>query len=157
MNLESIPTDEMSSVLLNETQDFLDSQETGHPFQFPQWQGSGSRVMLVRPPAVERAFQLARSGHYKTISDIIHRLDAEGYFDAEAQLSFPAIRRQLKALCHGSVPAAPGSIDAGFLRRRAAELREEAEQANTPHIARMKLNLARGYEELADKAEGTKD
>lgn len=48
MILESVPTDEMSPVLLREIQDFLDSQDTGHPFQFPQWAGPGSRVMLVR-------------------------------------------------------------------------------------------------------------
>ena len=48
MILESVPTDEMSPVLLREAQDFLDSQDTGHPFQFPEWAGPGSRVMLAR-------------------------------------------------------------------------------------------------------------
>jgi hypothetical protein len=48
MILESVPTDELSSALLKEVQDFLDSQDTGHPFQFPEWQGSGSRVVLAR-------------------------------------------------------------------------------------------------------------
>jgi len=48
MILESVASDGMSPVLLAEIQDFLDSQNTGHPFQFPQWAGSGSRVMLVR-------------------------------------------------------------------------------------------------------------
>ena len=48
MILESVLTDEMSPVLLREAQDFLDSQNTGHPFQFPEWAGSGSRVMLAR-------------------------------------------------------------------------------------------------------------
>ena len=48
MILESVLTDEMSPVLLKETQDFLDSQDTGHPFQFPEWAGAGSRVMLLR-------------------------------------------------------------------------------------------------------------
>src|SRR5690348_468310 len=51
MTLESVPTDEMSPVLLREIQDFLDSQDTGHPFQFPEWAGPGSRVMLVRKDA----------------------------------------------------------------------------------------------------------
>lgn len=48
MILESVPTDELSPVLLSEVEDFLDSQDTGHPFQFPQWAGSGSRFMLSR-------------------------------------------------------------------------------------------------------------
>lgn len=48
MILESVPTDGMSPVLLREIQDFLDSQDTGHPFQFPQWAGPGTRVVLVR-------------------------------------------------------------------------------------------------------------
>lgn len=48
MTLESVLTDELSLVLSREVQDFLDSQDTGHPFQFPQWAGSRSRVMLVR-------------------------------------------------------------------------------------------------------------
>jgi lipid II:glycine glycyltransferase (peptidoglycan interpeptide bridge formation enzyme) len=48
MILESVSTDEISPVLSREIQDFLDSQDTGHPFQFPQWAGPGSRVMLVR-------------------------------------------------------------------------------------------------------------
>jgi hypothetical protein len=48
MILESVLTDELSPALLKEVEDFLDSQDTGHPFQFPQWQGSGSRVALAR-------------------------------------------------------------------------------------------------------------
>lgn len=48
MILESVPTDVMSSALFTEIQDFLDSQDTGHPFQFPQWAGPGSRVVLGR-------------------------------------------------------------------------------------------------------------
>ena len=48
MTLESVPTDDLSPVLLKEVEDFLDSQDTGHPFQFPQWAGSGARVILFR-------------------------------------------------------------------------------------------------------------
>jgi CelD/BcsL family acetyltransferase involved in cellulose biosynthesis len=48
MILESVPIDGMSPALLGEIQDFLDSQDTGHPFQFPQWAGPGSKVVLVR-------------------------------------------------------------------------------------------------------------
>jgi len=48
MTLESIPTDSPSSAVVTEAEQFLDSQETGHPFQFPQWAGSRARVMIVR-------------------------------------------------------------------------------------------------------------
>ena len=48
MILESVASDGMSPILLQEIQDFLDSQDTGHPFQFPQWAGSGARIILVR-------------------------------------------------------------------------------------------------------------
>ncbi|HXJ89012.1 MAG TPA: GNAT family N-acetyltransferase [Candidatus Binatia bacterium] len=48
MTLESIPTDELSPDLSREVHDFLDSQDTGHPFQFPQWAGSRSKVVLLR-------------------------------------------------------------------------------------------------------------
>lgn len=48
MILESVPNEELTPILLKEIEDFLDSQDTGHPFQFPQWVGSVSRVMLAR-------------------------------------------------------------------------------------------------------------
>ena len=48
MVLESVPSDEISPVLLREIEDFLDSQDTGHPFQFPQWAVPGSKVVLIR-------------------------------------------------------------------------------------------------------------
>lgn len=48
MTLESVTTDDLSPVFLREVEDFLDSQDTSHPFQFPQWSGSGSKVILVR-------------------------------------------------------------------------------------------------------------
>jgi len=51
MTLESIPTDDPSSALVTAAEQFLDSQDTGHPFQFPQWAGPRSRVMVVREGA----------------------------------------------------------------------------------------------------------
>lgn len=48
MTLETVPTEDLSLALSREIQEFLDSQDTGHPFQFPQWSRSGSRVILVR-------------------------------------------------------------------------------------------------------------
>ncbi len=48
MVLESVPSDGISPDLLREIDDFLDSQDTGHPFQFPQWAVPGSKVVLIR-------------------------------------------------------------------------------------------------------------
>jgi len=48
MTLESIPTVSLSPLRLAEAEQFLDSQSTAHPFQFPQWAGPRSRVMIAR-------------------------------------------------------------------------------------------------------------
>ena len=48
MTLECFSIGEMAPVLLREVEDFLDSQDTGHPFQYPHWAGSRARVMLIR-------------------------------------------------------------------------------------------------------------
>jgi hypothetical protein len=45
---------------------------------------------------VERAFQLAKSGKYKGVSEIKQRLKAEGY--ALTQIQGPALLKQLNAL-----------------------------------------------------------
>jgi hypothetical protein len=46
--------------------------------------------------ALERAFQLARSGDYFSVDDIKRRLSAEGY--SIAQVAGPTLRKQLHAL-----------------------------------------------------------
>jgi hypothetical protein len=48
MTLECVSTSELAPALLREIEDFLDSQDTGHPFQYPQWGGPRSRVILIR-------------------------------------------------------------------------------------------------------------
>jgi len=48
MALESFLTDALSPTLSREVEDFLDSQDTSHPFQFPQWADPGTRVVLHR-------------------------------------------------------------------------------------------------------------
>ena len=48
MTLECFSIGEMAPALLREVEDFLDSQDTGHPFQYPHWAGSRARVMLIR-------------------------------------------------------------------------------------------------------------
>jgi hypothetical protein len=50
--------------------------------------------MVERPTALERAFQLADSGAYKTVEQIKRALAAEGY--AQSQIIGPSLRRQLR-------------------------------------------------------------
>lgn len=55
--------------------------------------------MLADGRVLERAFELARAGECRTISDISRQLKGEGYEAVEAQLSGPSIRAQLRQLC----------------------------------------------------------
>ena len=48
MALESFLTNDLTPALVQEAEEFLDSQETAHPFQFPQWADPGSRLLLLR-------------------------------------------------------------------------------------------------------------
>src|SRR5271166_2614474 len=48
MALESFPVSDLSAAQLTEVEEFLDSQETGHPFQFPQWGDSKAIAMMLR-------------------------------------------------------------------------------------------------------------
>lgn len=48
---------------------------------------------------LERAFELAKSGHCATIDDIRRRLKAESYAQVDAHLSGATVRRQLLGLC----------------------------------------------------------
>jgi hypothetical protein len=48
MALESFLTNALTPALAREVDEFLDSQDTGHPFQFPQWADPGARLFLLR-------------------------------------------------------------------------------------------------------------
>jgi hypothetical protein len=52
--------------------------------------------MSDRPTALERAFQLARSGRPSTVDDIKKTLNSEGYFSD--QIQGKALSNQLRAL-----------------------------------------------------------
>ncbi len=52
--------------------------------------------MSSRPTAIERAFELARSGGCGTVSDLRRQLKIEGY--AADQISGPMLLRQLREL-----------------------------------------------------------
>ena len=48
---------------------------------------------------IERAFALARSGHYRSVSEIIRRLPAEDREAVEAHLKNHVARRELILMC----------------------------------------------------------
>jgi hypothetical protein len=49
--------------------------------------------------AVERAFTLARSGHCRSVAEIIRRLPEEDRAAVEAHLSAPSARREMILIC----------------------------------------------------------
>jgi hypothetical protein len=49
--------------------------------------------------AIERAFELARSGLYRSVSEIIRRLSPDDRAIVEAHLAQPAARRELILVC----------------------------------------------------------
>jgi len=55
--------------------------------------------------ALERAFELARSGRYPTVELIRRAISAEGYF--QSQIEGRELTRQLKALITASAGAPP--------------------------------------------------
>lgn len=56
-----------------------------------------------RPSTLERAFTLARTGAFRSKSEIAKALWREGYrLDDLAQLTGPTMTRQLRALCRES-------------------------------------------------------
>lgn len=51
-----------------------------------------------RPGIIERAFQLARSGEFGTISDVGKRLRQEGYERVDLHLAGGSLRAQLRQM-----------------------------------------------------------
>jgi hypothetical protein len=51
-----------------------------------------------RPNLLERAFELAATGEYSTVTQIRFALRKEGYEAVEPQLVGPMVRRQLRSL-----------------------------------------------------------
>ncbi|WP_420137801.1 hypothetical protein [Sphingomonas sp.] len=49
--------------------------------------------------AIERAFDLARSGHYRSVSEIVRRLSPDDRAAVEAHLAQPSARRELILMC----------------------------------------------------------
>jgi hypothetical protein len=54
---------------------------------------------MANDSAIDRAFDLARSGLYRSVSEIIRRLPKEERAVVEAHLARPDARRQLILIC----------------------------------------------------------
>jgi hypothetical protein len=54
---------------------------------------------MTSGPAMERAFDLAKSGQCRSVSEIIRRLPPEDREAVEAHLTEPNARRQLILIC----------------------------------------------------------
>jgi hypothetical protein len=54
---------------------------------------------MTKNMAVDRAFDLARSGLYRSVSEIIRRLPVDDRTVVEAYLAQPAARRELILIC----------------------------------------------------------
>lgn len=54
---------------------------------------------MARGTALERAFELARSGECRSVSEILRKLSKEDRPEVEAHLSEPDARRQMILLC----------------------------------------------------------
>lgn len=60
-------------------------------------------MTTFRPTALERAFELAKTGDYATVSDVTKQLKAEGF--ATTQITGPSLSKQLRELCTQAVAA----------------------------------------------------
>lgn len=60
-----------------------------------------------RPSLLERAFELAASGEFATLTEIRNALKRENYEAVDPQLVGPTVRRQLRRLI-GAGPKASG-------------------------------------------------
>ena len=55
--------------------------------------------MMTSGSAIERAFELARSGQYRSVSEVIRRLPADDRPAVEAYLTQSNARRELILVC----------------------------------------------------------
>jgi hypothetical protein len=56
-------------------------------------------MRMTEPSAIDRAFTLARSGHCRSISEIIRHLPPEDHAAVEAYLSDHQARREMILIC----------------------------------------------------------
>ena len=70
----------------------------------------GYGAAMAKTSSVDRAFDLAKSGHYRSVSEIMRRLPAEDRAAVEAHLAVPAARRALILICSDAWLSADGNL-----------------------------------------------
>jgi hypothetical protein len=63
-----------------------------------------SEFRTDRPGIIERAYELARSGRYPTVSMVKKQIRAEGYPSVESYLQGATIHAALRDLCRAARP-----------------------------------------------------
>lgn len=71
--------------------------------------------MELRPTTIERAYQLAKNGGCRTVSDVKRALSAEGYERIQDALYGPSLTSALRKLCQENYVAPPVEDDATSL------------------------------------------
>jgi virulence-associated protein VapD len=66
-----------------------------------------------RPTTLERAYELAREGRCRTVSDIKQALSAEGFDRIQDSLYGPTLSADLRKLCQAHYVAPPGETAEG--------------------------------------------
>lgn len=69
--------------------------------------------MTYRPTTLERAYELAREGRCRTVSDIKQALSAEGFDRIQDSLYGPSLSAALRKLCQEHYVAPAGQAAAG--------------------------------------------
>jgi Acetyltransferase (GNAT) domain len=73
-SFEFLSSAQLSPRLIQEISEFLDSQDTSHPFQFPQWSGAAGYAAILRRNGTIRWF--AQCGTYQLLGRLPGRLRA---------------------------------------------------------------------------------
>ena len=66
-----------------------------------------------RPTTLERAYELAREGRCRTVSDIKQALSAEGFDRIQDSLDGPTLSADLRRLCQANYVAPPDETAEG--------------------------------------------
>jgi hypothetical protein len=81
---------------------------------------------LSERTVLERAFELAQSGDVDSLEELRLKLHAEGYHESRAQISGPALQRQLRDLMR----AARGMEPLSLVNQRAMTKAQTANKAS---------------------------
>jgi hypothetical protein len=82
--------------------------------------------MSSRIPIIERAYQLAMSGAYRSVGPIKDELKREGYVMVDAHIAGPSLTATLRRLCAQAGELAPLGLGIGADEARTAATAQNA-------------------------------